>query len=424
MDDPTKTHKFFYGYWIVAVTFLCMFIESGAVFYAFSIFFKPLQAEFGWSRGGIAAGFTIFAAIRALTSPFIGGIVDRYGARKTIPLGAAVTGIGLVWLSFIQNLWSFYIGYVVLALGTTAMSSIPVTHVVSNWFTKRRGFAIGIMSTGVGVGGLVLAPLIGAYLIPSFGWRTSYFAMALLTWVLIIPTASLVLKSKPADIGLYPDGLSSAEAVAEAELLPPVSEGWTLSTALKTLTFWLIAAAFFSMNFSQAGTLQHQMNHLTDIGIPVATAATAVGAVGFGSAVGKFFFGWLCDKIQAKYAATISFTIQLAAIAVLVTLKETSPAAMIWLYVALFGFGMGGWMPTMAMLISSNFGLDSYGAIFGMLTLAHLLSAAIGPLVAGYLFDATQTYVGVFIIFLVLYAVSIPLMLAVRRPKSRLASFG
>ena len=408
-----KKQRFFYGYWIVAVTFLCRFIGAGAGIYAFALFFKPLQAEFNWNRGTISWAFFIFMVILGLTSPLIGRMVDRYGARKVISLGAFVAGLGFLWLTSIQNLWSFYAGYVVIGLGMTATGSVSTTKVVSNWFTKRRGTAIGIMAAGIGVGGLALAPLIGAYLIPNFGWRASYLALALLIWVLIIPASLLVIKTRPSDIGLYPDGVEATEAKPTVQ----AAEGWTLSMALKTSIFWLIAVAFLTTGFNQIGVIQHQVNHFTDIGFPVAAAATALGAVGFSSAIGKLVFGWLCDRMPAKYIAAISFTLQLAAVIVLIMLKSTSPLAIIWLYAMLMGLGVGGWMPTMSMLVSGNFGLASYGTIFGMVSLTQGLGCAFGPLVAGYMFDAMQTYFWVFIIFLVLYMVAIPSMLAVRRPK-------
>ncbi len=274
-----------------------------------------------------------------------------------------------------------------------------------------------MMATGVGAGALVLAPIVGAYLIPSFGWRASYLALGLLTWTLIIPATLLVIKSRPADIGLYPHGAETPEAIAKATLSSQTAEVWTLNMALKTSAFWLIAVAFIAANFSHTSAILHQFNHLTDIGFPVATASIALGAVGFGSAIGKFVFGWLCDRIPAKYAAATSFALQLAAVIMLIRVKSTSPLAMIWLYAILMGIGAGGWLPTMSMLISSNFGLASYGVIFGAMNLAQGHGTAFGPLVAGQMFDAMQTYFWVLIMLLVLYVVAIPSMLSVRRPK-------
>lgn len=414
-----KKDRVFYGYWIVVVAFLCMLINGGIGFYSFSLFTKPLQAEFGWSRGTISAAFTLFMMTMGMVGPLIGRMVDRYEPRRVIVIGASIAGLGFIWLSLMHNLWSFYIGYFVIGIGMAALGSIPSTKVVSNWFIRRRGTALGIAASGIGIGGLILAPTFGSYVIPNFGWKISYLALALLTWVLIIPAALLVIKTRPADIGLYPDGVETTEAVTSVQLAAQASKDWTLQMALKTSAFWLIAVAFVTATFSYMGTLQHEVNYLIDIGFPVAMAATIHGVVGFGSAIGKFGFGWLCDRISARYVATISFALQLAAIIILITLKPTSPLIMLMLYAIFFGLGIGGNVPPQSMLVSGSFGLASYGAIYGMMGLISSPMSSMGPLFAGYVFDTTQTYLWVFVVFLVLYVIAIPSILAARQPKQR-----
>lgn len=414
----SKKPNVFYGYWIVVVAFLCLFIMSGCAFYGFSLFVKPIQADFGWSRGDIMTAFTIFCLVQGVTAPFIGRVVDHYGARKVIPIGALITGLGFVFLSLMHNLWYYYVGWAVVGIGMAAIGPVPATTVVSNWFQKKRGLAIGIMSTAVGAGGLALSPLVGGYLIPNFGWGTSYLVLALLTWVLIIPLALLVMKTKPADIGLYPDGIETPEAVSVTEALPSASSRLTLRMALATSTFWLIAISFLANGFSQLGITLSQVPHLEDIGFPVATAATALGVVGLGSTIGKFGFGWLCDLIRAKYAFSIGLGLQLVGIIILINVEPAWPQATIWLYAIILGLGVGSWLPAMSMLISTNFGLASYGAIFGIITLVQSIGGATGPLMAGYMYDAMNTYDWAFIIFLALCAVAISTILAVRRPKS------
>lgn len=362
--------------------------------------------------------FTIFYLVMGISAPYIGRLVDRYGARGVISIGAFISGIGFILLSLMDNLWHFYGSYIIIGIGMIATSQVSGTAVVSNWFKKRRGTAIGIMSTGIGAGGFVLAPLIGGYLIPNFGWRGAYVALALLMWTLI-PVALLVIRTKPADMGLYPDGRQAPEAMAEAKASLSVAEGLSLKMALATPTFWLIFVAYVTLSFGQAGVLQNQVPHLEDIGFPVATAATALGGVGLASAIGKFGFGWLCDKIQAKYACGIGLGIQLIAIIILITVNPESPLAIIWLYAILMGLGAGSWVPAASMLVSSNFGLVSYGAIFGATTLAYNFGTAAGPLATGYIFDTMNTYYWAFILCAALNLIAAPAILAVRRPKSR-----
>jgi len=419
MEVPrlSKKPKIFYGYWVVVATFFLLLVHSGCGFYAFSLFVKPLEAEFGWSRGGIMVAFTIYFGVQAAASPFVGRMVDRYGARKLIAIGAFIAGLGLVLLGLTHDLWYFYVSYAAFAVGHVTSGHVPASAIVSNWFRKRRGSAVGIMGVGMGLGGFAIAPLVGGYLIPNFGWRVSYLALAVLTWVIVTPLALLVIKTKPADMGLYPDGIEVPEAVAAAKALPLTSEGSTLKTALATSAFWLIAVSFLTSSFSQVGTIQSQVPHLEDIGFPVAMAATAIGAVAVGSAIGKFVFGWLCDRIQAKYACTIGFGLVLVGIIMLMNMRPASPPAIIWLYAIIMGLGVGSWLPTMSMLVSTTFGLASYGAIWGMVAGIHSIGTAIGPLMAGYIYDTMQTYYWSFIIFAALCVVAISTILAVRRPK-------
>lgn len=407
----------FYGYWILVAAFLCTFIQSGCGFFAFSLFVKPLQTDLGWNRGGIMAAFTILYLVAGVSSPFIGRVVDRYGARTVISVGAAILGSGFILLSVMNSLWHFYVLYAVIGVGISGIGQVPVSAVVSNWFQKRRGLAIGIMSTGIGAGGFAMAPLIGGYLIPSFGWEVAYVVMALLTWVVIIPITLLVMKTKPADMGLYADGIEAPEAVTAAIASSSAAEGFTLRAALSTTAFWLVTISFLFSSFSQVGLVQSQAPHLEDIGFPVVTAAAALGLVGLTSAIAKLGFGLLCDRIPAKYAWSIGLSLQLVGTIIFISLGPTSPVTMIWLYAFVIGLGAGAWLPTLSMLISTNFGLASYGAIFGTVTLFHSIGVAIGPLMAGYMYDATNTYRGAFIVFIALFGVAIPAILVFRRPK-------
>jgi MFS family permease len=311
----------------------------------------------------------------------------------------------------------FYAAYIVVGLGMAATGMVPATAVISNWFVKWRGTAVGIMSAGIGAGGFVLAPLIGAYIIPKFGWRTAFVALALVTWMLI-PLALIVLKTKPEDMGLYPDGRQEPEPVAEDKAPGTVSHGLTLKMALATLSFWLIAISFLSHAFSEVGLLQSQVPYLEDVGFPLAKASTVFGAVGLFSFIGKFGFGWLCDRIQAKYACTIGLGMQVVGLFILLSVRPTSPMAFLYLFAVIMGLGVGSWLPAMSMLVSTNFGLIAYGTLFGIITFSQSIGASTGPLMAGYIFDIMGNYDRAFIIFLISYAVAIPTVLASRRPKS------
>ncbi len=368
----------------------------------------------GWSRGEITAALTILYIMNGVVSPLIGRLVDRFRVKLVITAGTLVMTLGFILLSQVNNLWLFYLGFIIIGIGSTAMGPVPTSAVVSRWFQKRRGLAIGLMSTGVGAAGFV-SPVIGGLLIPTIGWRYTYLMLGLVTAVVIIPLVLFLMKESPLDIGYLPDG-ERTPITHEQQRLPSSYAGLTGREAVTTIAFWLLTVSFFSSQFSQVGAVQSQAPYLGDLGFSVVTTSTALGLVGVGSAVGKISFGWLCDRMSPKYVCLIGLGLALAGIMTLMYIRTDSPAIIIWFYVGLIGLGVGSWFPTLSMLTSTNFGLRAYGTIFGMMSLAMNLGSAIGPLVAGLIYDFTGSYHQAFVLFALLYVVAIPSILAVRRP--------
>jgi len=328
-------------------------------------------------------------------------------------------GLGFLVVSVMDSLLLFYLGYVLVGVGAAGIGPVPTSAIVSNWFRKKRGTAVGITSAGIGAGGFIMAPIVG-YLLSAFDWRTAYLSMAVIVWVSIIPLSLLLVRTRPEDVGLHPDGALEAEETHRTGAGNGVVWGFSLRQAAATLPFWLIAVSYLLGNFSSMGGLQAQVPNLNDIGFPTATAAAALGAIGFGSGVGKVFFGWLCDRMQPRLASAIGLTLQCAAVLILLQLRSDSPAALIWTYALLMGFGAGSWLPTMSMLVSGSFGLAFYGSVFGVVNLAQSVGTAVGPLVAGVMYDTMGTYRWAFMLFAALYAIAIPAVLLVRRPKVRM----
>ncbi len=418
-NDTARAEKrrIFYGYYLVAVTFIFLVLFNGCGVFAFSLFVKPLEEALGWGRGQVMAGFTLFYLMVGLGSPVAGRFVDRYGARPVIPVGAVMMGLGFLLVSRMSELYLFYLGYVIIGTGAAAMGPVPCSAVVSNWFKRKRGTALGLMAAGIGAGGVFVAPFAG-FMLSHFDWRTAYLSLGILTMVVTIPLALVVIRTRPSEMGLYPDGVAKPVGLPEdATRRGGDLEGRTLKQAMKTPTFWLIAGSFCAYTFASMGVLQSTVPFLEDIGYPVATAASAIGAVGFGSAVGKIFFGWLCDRMAANRAFAIGAALLLGSVLVVLNVRADSSLALIWTYALLFGIGAGAWLPTLSVLASVNFGLLFYGAVFGALNLAQSLGTAAGPLFAGLMHDATDSYITAFTIAAVLLVLAIPAILLVKRPK-------
>jgi len=412
----SRKPRIFYGYWLVAVAFVFMLLSYGCGSFVFSLFVNPLQATFDWSRGQVMVGFTLFFSVQGFVSPLVGRLVDRFGPRAVIPAGAVAMGLGFLLASRATDIYMFYASYVIIGAGSSGMGIVPCSAFISNWFRRRRGIALGVMAAGMGTGGLVMAPVV-AQLLQGFGWRPTYLTMAIIIWAVTIPLSLVFVRTRPSDRGLYPDGdPEPADANGHATTRDADLEGLTLRQASKHIAIWLLGLSFFVSGFSNTGALHAPVPFLEDIGFPTATAAAALGTLGLGSAMGKIFFGWLCDRVSPKRATALGLGLQLGGVLVLLSIRADSPLVLIWAYALLLGFGIGSWLPTMSVLVSSNFGLAYYGSVFGVIAFLESAGTSLGPLFAGLTFDATGTYYYAFVTFAVLYAIAIPAILLIRRP--------
>jgi MFS family permease len=409
--DSARKPRIFYGYWILLASFLSLSISTGCGAFTFSLFVNPLQEELGWNRGETMAAFTLSFLVLGIASPFIGRLVDRYEPRIVISAGALIAGAGFYLLSEVESLHQFYLAYTIIGAGVAASAQIPTTSVVSNWFNKRRGLAIGILSMGVGAGGFALVPLIGIYLIPNFGWRTAYFFQAIIFWTLI-PLALLVIKTRPSYTSTSSNDVFQAATEREEFSTAPVK--LSIRKTLASLSFRLISIYIVISSFSSLGIIQNQVPYLEDMGFMTSIAVTTLSICSLVSALAKLAFGWLCDHIPVKHACIIGLAFQVASIMLLLSINITTPLLVIWLYAVIFGLGQGSWLPTMSMLTSTHFGMASYGSIFGMLDFFQNTGAALGPLFAGYLYTLTNGYHQSFIIFLALYIIAIPSILILK----------
>jgi MFS family permease len=406
--------RIFYGYWILAACFLLNLISAGCGPISFSFFVTSLEKSLLWSRTEIMTAFTIFFICTAVSAPFAGRLVHRYGGRTVIALGAAGACIGYVILSQISELWHYYVAYACIGFGVAAMGPVVSTLIISNWFIKRRGMAIGTMSMGAGTAGLAFTPLVIVYLLPNIGWSNTYWVFAAITGGLAIPLALLLIRTHPGDMGLLPDGQKTPQTDGAMEVKAHL-EGLTMRAALSTQAFWLLGAAILFIS-THMGVMQNQIPHLEDLGFGAGIVASVMSIVGVMSTLGTFIFGWLCDRIKVKSAALIGVTLIVISIVILITINSDSPPVLLWTYAFILGLGIGGWMPSMSLLTSSNFGLLAYGTIYGAVNTFQNTGAAVAPIFSGYIYDTSGTYLWAFIIICIIIALGVPAVLAIRRP--------
>jgi len=411
-----KTPKTFYGYWVLAACYLLTFLNAGCGPISFSFFITSLEKSLGWSRTEIMTAFTLFFIFTAVGAPFAGRMVHHYGARKVVSAGVLLASLGYILLSRTSALWHFYIGYSLVGIGFSSTGQVITTLVVSNWFVRRRGMAVGAISMGPGTAGLVFTPLVIIYLLPNFGWSSTYLIYAVITAGLGIPLAAIVLRTDPADIGQLPDGKAAKTTDGDAARFP-TNEGVSFKKALASPSFWLIGFAVMFVS-THMGIMQSLIPHLEDLNFSTGIAASAMSIVAVTSALGPLVFGWLSDRIKVKPAALIAvFLLTIAAVILTQINADTSPG-LIWVFSVILGTGVGGWMPGMSLLTSTNFGLLAYGTIFGALNTFQSIGAALAPVFMGYIYDSRGTFALAFIIIAVLVALGIPAILGIRRPKS------
>jgi len=421
-----KKPKIFYGWWVLAATFVIVFIYSGVGYYAFQFLWEAIRLQYGWSQATLTASFTLVYATIAFSAPLTGRIIDRYGPRKTIAGGAFVVGIGFCLLSQTTSVWYFFVCHILLGIGLAASGFMPASIAISNWFSKRRGLVLGLTMTGIGAGGFAMPPLLQRVLLPALGWDNTYFVLAGAIWIGAIPLALLVMRDKPQDMGLFPDGVASTKEIVLPKSSATGHESWTRSAAIKTAAFWIIAIAFGLQSFGNTGVAQNQTRHLktvfTEGSVVRGQLDIFVIIVAIGSTTGKLFFGWLADRIGPRLTSMACIACSLVGVSVMLSITASSPTPMIWVYCIFIGLSMGGWASNTPMLISNFFGLRYYGSIYGTANMFIMMGTAFGPLIAGAIYDATDTYGPVFIYALCLASTAIVGLALMRVPKAKTIS--
>jgi sugar phosphate permease len=398
--------RIFYGWWVIAAVVLALMISSGTGFYCFGVFMDPVREDFGWTKAQVTWIITVYWIVSGFSAPIVGKLIDAHGVRKVMLFTAMLNGACLLALSSVNTLWQFYVAYGLKAVAHAGIGLMAIGSIVSKWFIKKRGRATGFATTGIGLGGLFLAPLAG-FLIPISGWRSVYVILGILLLILVIPAIAFVIRSSPEEMGLLPDGEekqagtpSPTMEVDEPEPPTAVPSGLTFSQALQTPTYWLLVAVFFLVPAAVFGTLAHQTSYIEGIGISRETASLALGFTAGVGILGKIFFGFLAERIQVRYAATLCFGIQ--AVGVLI-LMMTGSMGMVWVFVLVYGFSMGGMATLQPLLVMDFFGTAAVGAILGSISFVFALGAASGPLCAAYIYDFLQSYYWAFLIYIASY---------------------
>ncbi len=394
--------QLFYGWIVVAVCFVILGIDRG-INNTFSLFYVVFLEEFGWSRAMAAGAYSFGRMISGLGSVGAGILNDRLGARVTIPLGALILGGGLFLASQIDSLGMLYLSNgVIIALGLSLAGEVPATALLSQWFIRKRGTAMGLATAGMGLGVLILLPLTERF-ISFYGWREAYFLLGILVILVLVPMGALFLRQHPEDMGLLPDALSSTPpsnpvSVSfrwKREVAPPLSSDpktWTMRAMVKTLPFWCIFLSRCISPIGMSAVIPHQVAYLVDTGFSKFVAAFAFGLSGILSSVGRIVFGILSDRIGREKAVSLSFLFSIVGIILLLQIRNASQFWLLYLQIFFFGIGQGSRMPLLSSLTADLFQGAHYGFLLGLMALGQGIGGTIGPWMSGYLFDHTGSY--------------------------------
>jgi MFS family permease len=381
-----KRPSFFYGYNIAAACFFIQAIGIGT-HVAFGVFFKPLLADFGWSRATLSGASSLAMLIAGFLGILVGRLNDRFGPRLMMTVTGFLFGLGLLLMQGLDNIWQLYLFYgVVVGIGLSSIDIIALS-TTARWFVRRRGMMTGIVKVGTGAGQLVM-PLMSSMLIIAYGWRTSYLIIGALVMVLLI-AAGQVLRRDPARLGLLPDG--DRESLTASPR--PAETGFYLHEALRTRQFWTICLAFLTTMFCLLIILVHIVPHATDIGVPATTAAGILSAIGGISMAGRFVTGFAIDRIGNKRSMIICLILLILA---LLWLQLARELWMLYLFAVIYGFGHGGLLTVISPIVAEYFGVRSHGALFGIVFFSTMVGGAAGPVFAGFIFDTTGTYTAAF----------------------------
>lgn len=422
-----KQHRFFYGWIIVALSFVNLGIIFG-IWYSFSVFFVAILQEFGWSRAATAGVFSCFMLVHSGSAIVIGSFLDRFGARVVIPAGACIVALGLFASSRIDALWQLYLWYGVLTpVGVCAVGFIAHGIILPKWFDRKRGLAIGIAMAGIGLGMQILVPA-AQIVIADFGWRAAYCVLAGFILITILPLNILLQRNSPQEMGQLPDGARAGEAAdhrpnetgeAEAPLTcPPVI--WTVHACLRSKQFWFLCASFFFTPLAVQGTLIHQVAGVVDKGFSAVQGAFFFGLAGIMGSVGKIFFGWLSDRIGREIAFGIGLGCAFLGVLSLMLLQPGWPY-LLYGYAVFFGLGYGSIAPIIPARTADLFLGPHFGKILGLLSIGGGLGGALGVWLSGKIYDITANYNVSFLISLVSLALAVILFRLAGTPVARKA---
>lgn len=410
MDSQKRSP--FYGWIILAISTLALIISNGLTIGGIPIFYKWIREDFvstgaieaSKAESFIAFGATLTFLLSGLSSPIAGWLIQKISLRTMMIFGCFILGGGLLLYSQSTTPNLVYFARILMGASLGFVGVLANSVLVSNWFVKKRGLALGILLTGTSIGG-VLIPQIANPLIQNFGWRTAMVLVSLIIWLILLPAIIFLVKNKPSDLGIFPDGDEPdvREEIEEKESYTskPQNQGMTLLEAMKTPLFWIFGLCAALVFYPIFVTSQQFILYLQTpkIGLTAQQGSYALSALFAVSIGGKFIFGLLSDKISPTRVMLICCTVMFLSTLFLLSLTATTA----FIFLIPFGLGYGGTFVLLQRLVADFFGSRDYPKILGVITVIEVVGAAIGGIITGRLADAaggdyTQAFYAVILV--------------------------
>lgn len=393
-------HRLFYGWYIVAASWTMGFLLCAV---AMSIFFKPILEEFRLDRATLSSVQSFAMLVFAILSPIMGHLIDRFGARSILFVCAATQTLSIVITGLSSSLWHIYVGRLLYQMRPMQATNVLVNH----WFIRKRGKALGIVSTGMPLGTLILSP-VTQYLIIIFGWRETLFLLGGVTF-LILFSLTMFIRNNPRDKGYRPDGEGLQTIAARSPEISDIDDvenisvsgfGSSLSEAFKSASFWLLSSTQLICGVGCGFMMTHIVIFATDLGYTEMIGATFLSVQGLVCMFGVLLTGFMSDRIARNRVLAFTHFIRFISFMILVYYIPFSSSSLWMLYtaMALFGFGWFATAPLTSGLVADLFGNLRMGTMLGLTMSFHVVGTAIGSIAGGITFEVTGSYFMFFVI--------------------------
>lgn len=380
LSTANENSKSYFGWKILFVSIVGMMFSPGPlIFGSLGVVLTPLQQEYNWDRAELMLSLTIFTFASIIAAPFIGKLIDRYGVKKVLLPSIFLMGLSLIAIPFsLFSLKLFYVVAFIAGFVSTGAQSIAYVRLLSSWFDQRRGLAIGIAASGMGLGYMVM-PIIVQTMIELVTWQSAYYLLAILVMLISLPLLRFVIRNEPEKTNT-----NNTEVTDK-----PTLTGMLASEAIRTRNFWLMCTAITIMSVFLTGLLPHLVPLLKDRQLTATMAASAAAFMGLATFIGRILVGYLLDRFFAPFVAIVFFALAALGLGILI---DASSLPVLLFAVFLIGLGFGAESDLIGYLVGRYFGLKSFAQIYGYALAGFLFGAGVGPYLLGVSFEYWGSY--------------------------------